>query len=112
MTNTQYDPSILQEFADRLYNKAGSIILWTAVRYGLYGFLFSGVLSIVLTETVKRSDFPFGILVVILTVVAVLHGISVGREKAFALKLQAQTILCQRQIELNSRVYRGASASA
>lgn len=36
-------------------------------------------------------------------VVAVLVGIDVGRKKAFRLKLQAQQILCQRQIEVNTR---------
>ncbi|HEV3037803.1 MAG TPA: hypothetical protein VHA33_08465 [Candidatus Angelobacter sp.] len=42
---TQYDPSILQQFADQLYKQAKSIVVSTALRYGFTTFLFTMTLS-------------------------------------------------------------------
>jgi hypothetical protein len=38
----------------------------------------------------------------VVTLLAIAAGVSAGRTKAFQLKLQAQQILCQRQIEANT----------
>jgi hypothetical protein len=54
---------------------------------------------------------PIEVLGLAVTVIALLAGIDAGRRKAFRLKLQAQQILCDRQIALNTRA-REASASA
>jgi hypothetical protein len=78
----QYDPSILQRYADILYSQAKSIIAWTALKYGV----ILGAL---------------GWLVVSLGSPLVRVGIDISA--ANGTKLQAQPILCQRQIELNTR---------
>lgn len=41
--------------------------------------------------------------VAIVTVLGAAAGFAAGKQKAFRLKLQAQQILCQRQIEINTR---------
>ena len=44
-------------------------------------------------------------------VFAMVAGIAAGRAKAFDLKLEAQKVLCQRQVELNTRAQSQASAA-
>jgi F0F1-type ATP synthase assembly protein I len=102
---TTYDENILQQYADDLYQQAKWIIFWTAVRYGLAVFLVSLVLGAVIgsqrqvsTDTANQGVM----LVLILTLVGIVAGVDAGRRKAFHLKLQAQQILCQRQIEINT----------
>lgn len=54
-------------------------------------------------------------MIVVTTVLCALIGWSVGSDKAFALRLQAQILLCQLQIERNTRaalVVGSASAKA
>jgi len=105
---TEYDANILQVYADDLYKQAQSIIATTAVKYGLITFLISAPLSGVVfayisheTKTDLGSTVIFTI--IILTALGIVAGISEGRRKAFHLKLEAQQLLCQRQIELNTR---------
>jgi hypothetical protein len=104
---TTYDKDILQQYADFLYRRAKWIIFWTAVGYGLAMFLFSMVSIFVVSAlsppmaSAMAGSTSMG-LVLTLTVVGILCGIEAGRQKAFNLKLQAQQILCQRQIEINT----------
>ena len=90
---TVYDPDVIQQFADNLYTKAKSIIqsytLMGVIPFGFAGFIMGGPV--------------FG---VIGAVTGGIIGYSIGKEKALAHKLQAQTALCQVQIEKNSRQIR------
>jgi hypothetical protein len=88
--NAQYDPKIIYEFAARLYSKANTVI----TIYTIIGALIGGILG----YGVKRGGgLLFGL------VVFGFIGFYLGREKAFWLKLQAQTSLCQAKIEKNTR---------
>ena len=110
MAPTQYDSSILQQFADDLYSRARWIIFSTAAMYGTVVF----VLSIIGVLSASHSNLrvqEWGVIGT-LTLVAVAIGVNRGREKAFQLKLQAQQILCQRQIEENTRAAVGSKALA
>ncbi len=101
---TTYDEKILQQYADSLYQRAQWIVLWTAVIYGLSAFAIAVVLAFAGDSLVKEVSLDaWQSLVIIVTVLGVVAGIVMGREKAFSLKLQAQQILCQRQIEINTR---------
>lgn len=88
---TTYDPSVIQEFADKLYARANSIV----ASYTVLGALLGGAGGFAATQEVALSvaGVCFGGLL----------GFMAGREKAAALKLQAQTALCQIQIEENTR---------
>jgi hypothetical protein len=103
MPDTKYDASILQQYADERYAQANWIIVSTAL---VYGFVTFGVCFILSTGgNFFRSNYHLsiqpGVLLVALIGAAV--GVAAGRRKAFKLKLEAQTLLCQRQVELNTR---------
>jgi sulfite exporter TauE/SafE len=93
----QYDPQILQTFANKLYSRANGIIAaWT-----LIGVIAGGVGGVALESAIRTGNAA-----VIAAGAAVLCGVlgfAIGSSRAFLLKLQAQQALCQRQIELNTR---------
>jgi hypothetical protein len=102
---TQYDSGILQRFADELYRQAKWIIVGTVLRYCLVVFLFMFVACFVLGIQQPQLALSNDGLVVacIVSLIGIPIGIEAGRKKAFNLKLQAQQILCQVQIEQNTR---------
>jgi hypothetical protein len=102
---TNYDDSVLQQYADALYQQAESIVIWTALKYGCVTFvvclgigLAAAILNLVNQELV--AELVFGTIFILLGIAL---GIDSGRRKAFHLKLEAQQALCQRQIEKNTR---------
>lgn len=82
-----YDRTVIVEFADRLYNKAGTIVF----TYTLIGILAGGSLYLFSKTTGIVLAVVFGFI-----------GFLIGNEKAFWYKLQAQTALCQAKIEENT----------
>lgn len=90
----QYDRAVIQEFAERLYNKVNSIIRF----YTIVGALLGGVGGYFLGKSLGGGMVTSAIV----AVVAGLIGFAIGREKAFLLKLQAQTAMCQMKIEQNT----------
>ena len=95
---TEYDGKVLYEFADRLYSRA-AWIAWGYVFLGALLGLFGGGAA---AAAVGSRDSAVMAGVVLAGVFAAI-GYSVGREKGFALRLQAQTALCQAKIEANTR---------
>ncbi len=89
---TTYDPKIMYEFADRLYKRANQIIIVSTI----IGVLVGGGGGLALEATV-------GVWTMLAAVLGGVIGYLVGRERAFSLKLQAQTALCQVKIEENTR---------
>ena len=91
-----YDPKILQKFADRLYSQATT----TMVGYSLLGLLIGAIGGAILgtvlargahgadTQSVVQRLAVFGLLI------GLLFGIAAGSAKAFWLKLEAQRTLC------------------
>ncbi|AOE50533.1 hypothetical protein [Kangiella sediminilitoris] len=88
--SAQYDPTVIQEFADRLYVKANSIIR----SYSILGVILLGFAGLATREPILGA---------VGAVIGGVIGYAMGKEKAFAHKLQAQTALCQVQIEKNSK---------
>jgi hypothetical protein len=86
----EYDAKIIVEFASRLYSKAGNII----AMYTILGLLIGGFAGM----SMGRDT---GAIIGALIVGAI--GYSLGSDRAFQFKLQAQVALCQVQIELNTR---------
>ena len=106
----QYDPDILQQYADDLYSKAKSIAVTTALIYVLVVFVISFVLVAAMPRVIPaEADLT---ILAISTVIGICAGVDAGRRKAFSLKLQAQQILCQRQIELNTRQAMSSAAAS
>lgn len=96
-----YDRSVIQEFADKLYARARAIV----VVFTLVGFFVGLVAGGALSNSALRVLGPAGVVVV--AVVGALIGLVIGQSRAFMLKLQAQTALCQAQIEENTRAPAG-----
>lgn len=103
MPETKYDAAILQQYADDLYAQARWVIYSTAFIYGLVTFGVCFVLSN--GGTFFRSNFHLSLdpSVLLIALIGAAVGVAAGRKKAFKLKLEAQTLLCQRQVELNTR---------
>jgi hypothetical protein len=87
-----YDPKVIVEFAARLYARANSVIL----TYTVLGILVGLGAGAALVHGGGVGAIVGG---AILGAV----GYSMGSERAFQYKLQAQTALCQVQIETNTR---------
>ena len=95
-TTTQYDPSVILAFANSLYARAA----WIILLYAVVGLTVGSAIGIAITSTTPDS----GILpVVVCSLIIGLPAVELGRQKAFALRLQAQIALCQVQIEANTR---------
>jgi hypothetical protein len=94
----EYDPKILQSFADSLYSRAAFVIaVWTFL-----GFVAGLFLGAVFVQYVVRR--PAGGYVLAGLVIGTLFGLALGMERAFHLKLEAQRTLCQLQLEKNTRL--------
>jgi hypothetical protein len=112
-----YDPDLLQAFVDDLYRQAKRIAQWMALKYGAVAAALFGAgtwlvenlqLSHVtnpvaysrIAEDAQSAALFAGI---IAGAVAALLGYSLGAEKGFRLRLEAQRLLLQMQIEENTR---------
>lgn len=89
-----YDPQILQKFADRLYSRAAGLTLL----FGAFGAGLGGVLGFGFAKYIEYPAF-FPIAAVAGAAIGALH----GYEKAFQLRLEAQRTLCVLQTEMNTR---------
>jgi hypothetical protein len=94
----QYDPQIIHQFASGLYRQANSIIATHTLLGGVLGALVGTGAGLVTNEATMAV-----IGAVVLGLLGGALGLSIGRQKSFSLKLQAQTALCQMQIEANTR---------
>ena len=92
-----YDPSLIHRFAERLYSNA----FWGHLLITL-GFTATGILFSFTAVT------PLNI---IIPLIALLVGYVLGAEYAFWVKLKAQLVLCQAEIEYNTRALRQSPSS-
>lgn len=110
---TQYDPGIIQHFADKLYRKASSIVAARTLM-GVFAGLAGGfIVGVMLHPSPAAAGtlymFTMGVGACILGAI----GYSNGMERSFVLRLQAQSALCQMMIEVNTRAAAcGTSARA
>jgi uncharacterized membrane protein YeaQ/YmgE (transglycosylase-associated protein family) len=100
----RYDPDVIQEFAEGLYRKARGIIL----SHTLLGILVGAVAGFAVGAASSHGRNGIPNMTMFLTLVGALlfgaFGYSIGVQRSFYLRLQAQTALCQRQIEENTRL--------
>ncbi len=98
MAAVQYDPKIIQTLAEGLYARARSIERTSAFVGAVLGVGSGGAVGVAIGE----SGVAAGMALVGLLLGGYI-GYTVGRSRAFVLRVQAQTALCQKQIELNTR---------
>lgn len=92
-----YDAQIIVVFAESLYRQASTIV----ATYTVLGVLAGGFGGAVLATAIHSDSRLIGVGIGALVVGIV--GYSIGQQKAFGLRLQAQVALCQVQIEANTR---------
>lgn len=90
-----YDPAVIQEFAEKMYKRANSIIVSATI----LGVLFGGGIGYFLDQSLGYGQ----IVPIIGLILGGIIGFSIGQDRAFALKLNAQTALCQMKTEQNTR---------
>ena len=101
-----YDPQVLVAFSERLYWQAGFIVFRYAVLGLLFGILASVVIGVVAAQLLSANAIIMVLLVLLVVgTICTVGGYLAGQDRALALKLQAQTVLCQVQIERNTRGY-------
>ncbi len=98
----EYDPSIIELSAARLYSKADAVVMGSIATGMVIGAAFGAV---PLTSLGAAWPIPSIFGVATLIVGAVLGGIigyTIGDARAFGYRIQAQSALCQLQIERNT----------
>ena len=95
---TTYDPTVIQRFADRLYARAALSLVVSTILGVLIGLVTAPVILQSLPPALSLRC-PEWVPVVLLG----LLGLGQGFERGAQMKLQAQTALCQLQIERNTR---------
>ena len=97
-----YDPSVIESFAERLYHKAAAFVAGSIVAGAAVGAAFGAVpLTSLGASWPIPSSFGFATMLIGAVAGAVV-GYQVGDARSFSYKLQAQSALCQLQIERNT----------
>lgn len=99
-----YDPEIIKQYADLLYQKAERVILGPTIALGLMGLGMGLIL--------RAIGAGSGMLALFLAGGGGFAGWQISQAQAFQLRLQAQQALCQLQIEINTRPGRAVSDQA
>ena len=110
----KYDSKIIYKFANHLYRQA----LWAIVVSTILGIIFGAIAGLLsglgilglanqnLDEGASQVAIAVAVTLALTIVGAAVFGLlgfSGGRDRAFRLRLQAQTALCQVKIEENTR---------
>ena len=96
----KYDPTVIQEMADNLYAQARTMVARSVLIALLFGTVVGGVTGLLLSEF--GPEVGVGLVVTFAGLSAVLAA-SHARSQTLSLRLQAQELLCQVQIEINTR---------
>lgn len=95
---TKYDPRKLQSYAERLYRQAWLVILRDSLVGFLIGFALDFTLPPLFPRLLPRFD-PAAPNALILPLACLIPAYLFGSSQAFRLRLEAQHILCEAQIE-------------
>ena len=95
---TKYDPATIQGFADRLYSRTISTMVINTVLGALVGMAVDPFIHQALPAAISDHLPSWGIAALL-----AVFGFLQGWERSYVLKIQAQTALCQMQIEQNTR---------
>jgi flagellar biosynthesis protein FliQ len=100
---SKYDQSEMQEYAASLYNAARWLTLRWALGLAIIGIVVGLALVMFTANTPVANSSPVASML-IFAGMGVLLGLAIGHRKSFEYRLKAQTVLCQVQMELNTRL--------
>ena len=106
----EYDPSIIELSAARLYSKADAVVMGSIATGMVVGAAFGAV---PLTSLGATWPIPsiFGVATLIVgALLGAIIGYTIGDARAFGYRIQAQSALCQLQIERNTAAVMQAAA--
>jgi hypothetical protein len=106
----EYDPSIIELSAARLYSKADAVVMGSIATGMVVGAAFG---SVPLTSLGAAWPIPsiFGVATLIVgALLGAIIGYTIGDARAFGYRIQAQSALCQLQIERNTAAVVQATA--
>ena len=102
MTQPRFDPNLIERYAEQLYRKADSVRVGSAIAGAVLGVLFGAAPLSPLGEFLPVPS-TFGMATILLGgLVGGFVGYVVGEGRAFRIKLQAQLVLFQLQLERNT----------
>jgi hypothetical protein len=115
MSSPQFDPNIIERYAEQLYRKADSVRVGSAITGAVLGVVFGGV-PISPVGAYLPIPSTFGLATILLgAILGAFLGYAIGEGRAFRIRLQAQLVLFQLQLERNTSaatVQAAAPASA
>ena len=94
-----YDENVILDFADDLYRRSASLV----VGHTILGALAGGAAAFLGGFSLHSVNL-MGVGAVFFALLGGFLGLAIGRARAFALRLAAQTALCQVRIERNTRL--------
>jgi hypothetical protein len=102
-SKVDYDPQVIEQFAESLYRKAMSSQRGSVVVGLVLGAVFGGIPLTSLCESWPiPSSFGFATLIVG-SIAGGIIGFVIGDARSFGYKLQAQAALCQVEIQRNTQ---------
>ncbi len=102
MSHPRFDPSVIEQYAEQLYRKADSVRVGSAVVGAILGVAFGAAPLSPVGEFLPVPS-AFGVATVLLGgLVGGFIGYVVGDGRAFRIRLQAQMVLFQVQLERNT----------
>ena len=99
----QYNENVIQQFVDDLCRRATFIVVDITARWLFASLAIGFIGSRLFLAWQPQADVPVGLISAGFAIVGMTIGIMKGRARAFALRLQAQQVLLQMQIERNTR---------
>lgn len=93
----EYDPKIIQNYANELYNQAKSVVTC----YFFIG-MFASIIVFSKISDMLKNEFDFLIIAIGVFVGAII-GLFAGKNRSFEMKLEAQQALCQVKIQENTK---------
>ena len=94
-----YDEELILKGAEGFYRQARAIV----VKHALTGAALGTLAGFLASLAWDATNSPNALVISAIALVGLWLGISSGRARAFALRFQAQQLLCQVQIERNTR---------
>ncbi len=92
-----YDPKIIQNYADGLYKQAQSV----ATCYFFIG-IFTSIIVFSKISDILKGEFDF-LIVAIGVFIGGVIGLFAGKNRSFEMKMEAQQALCQIKIQENTK---------